>query len=560
MVKADINFSGKNIEQDPIKWQNLESQNIVHRLINRELQHGRNGTCFITARKFYLHIVPNCSILNVDKPPCYLRKFSPDGKHFIAISYDQTSLEIYDFNGSNVAGHLTENINGELIPGTEDNEDKSSRVRSQVFSLFLHKRHVVRVTGGEEVLNRECSLFTDDSRFVIVGSCHQLPDETGSRFYDVYRNNECITPNNRLVPEDYTLFIIELKTGVVCDQRCFRLDKIYLSHNQGVCLYGNILTVLSVQQQMIHVFQISPQGTFVDIRTIGRFCYDDDEAFYRQTCHLLPRISNSRPYNDTSINSLKHRLLVYLYKAAYNGHLDQGVRSFYWAMDDILNLRMGKLQLLDEEHILIKYAIEEVVTFRNGDPFNMPSLFVVYNMNSTEILGVYEHTSPELLELMENFHDHFRNSWLHLQPQFPSSPSSSVHARRIQQIFKWTLIVAKNGGQREAISRMLTQLPVSAQSYSCSPYLDLALFSYDDKWVSQLERPKTCSDHPIRFFTRDSGMLRFKISTGAAERQLPPISRRLVAFIFHPFEPFVISVQRTATDYKVNFHVRKCSV
>lgn len=71
----------------------------------------------------------------------------------------------------------------------------------------------MRVTGGEEVLNRECSLFTDDSRFVIVGSCHQLPDESGSRFYDVYRNNECITPNNRLLPEDYTLFIIDLKNG-----------------------------------------------------------------------------------------------------------------------------------------------------------------------------------------------------------------------------------------------------------------------------------------------------------------------------------------------------------
>lgn len=94
---------------------------------------------------------------------------------------------------------------------------------------------------------------------------------------------------------------------------------------------------------------------------------------------------NFDTYVSQSINSLKHRLLVYLYKAACNGHLDQGVRSFYWAMDDILNLRMGKLQLLDEEHLLIKYAIEEVVTFRNGDPFNMPSLFVVYNMNTTEV-------------------------------------------------------------------------------------------------------------------------------------------------------------------------------
>ncbi len=31
-----------------------------------------------------------------------------------------------------------------------------------------------------------------------------------------------------------------------------------------------------------------------------------------------------------------------------------------------------------------------------------------------------------------------------------------------------------------------------------SPYLDLSLFSYDDKWISVMERPKACGDHPIR--------------------------------------------------------------
>ncbi|XP_059172243.1 DET1 homolog isoform X2 [Physella acuta] len=470
-------------------------------------------------------------------------------QYFLAISYDQTCLEIYAFKGSEAAGNLIKDIEGEVIPGAESCQDESGDIRSQIFSQFLSKRHVVRVTAGEEILNRECSLFTEDSQFVIVGSCHQLPEETSARFFDVYRNNECITPNYRLIPEDYTIYVVELKSGIVCDRRRFRLDKIYLSHNQGICLYGHVLTVLSVQQQVIHVFHISAQGSLVHIRTIGRFCYDDDDIFYHQTSQ---QPVHSRPYTDKSINSLKHRLLVYLYKAAKNGHLDGGIRSFYWAMDDIINLRMGKLQLLDEDHLLIKYAIEEVVTYRNGDPYNMPSLFVVYNMRTTEILGVYEHTSPELLEIMENFQDHFRNSWPHLFPQFPSSPSSSVHARRIQHMFKWTLIVAKNGGKREAISRLLTQLPISAQSYSCSPYLDYSLFSYDDKWISQLERPKTSGDHPIRFFTRNTGVVSFGLNTGGSD------GRRLVAFVCHPSEPFIISVQRTAADYKVNFHIRKC--
>lgn len=65
--------------------------------------------------------------------------------------------------------------------------------------------------------------------------------------------------------------------------------------------------------------------------------------------------------------------------------------------------------------------------------------------------------------------------------------------------FKDTIVNAKYGGHTEAVRRLLGQLPISAQSYSSSPYLDLSLFSYDDKWVSVMERPKTCGDHPIRY-------------------------------------------------------------
>lgn len=134
-------------------------------------------------------------------------------RFFIAISYDQTALEIYDFKGSAAANDLIHDIKGEVTPCPEHTSELSAHVRGKVFSCFLAKRHVVHVVSGDEVLNRECSLFTDNSRFVIVGSSHQLHDDQFTRFYDVYRNNECITPNYRLMPEDYTLSIVELKTG-----------------------------------------------------------------------------------------------------------------------------------------------------------------------------------------------------------------------------------------------------------------------------------------------------------------------------------------------------------
>lgn len=63
-----------------------------------------------------------------------------------------------------------------------------------------------------------------------------------------------------------------------------------------------------------------------------------------------------------------------------------------------------------------------------------------------------------------------------------------------------------------------------------------------------------CGEYPIRFFGRDSGLLKFRIYPGLQDRR-PQSSRRLVAFTFHPFEPFAISVQRIDNDYVVNFHI-----
>lgn len=62
--------------------------------------------------------------------------------------------------------------------------------------------------------------------------------------------------------EDYTLYLVDLQAGRLCDTRQFKVDKIFLSHNQGLYLYKDILAVLSVQHQTIHIYQIL-DGMFV---------------------------------------------------------------------------------------------------------------------------------------------------------------------------------------------------------------------------------------------------------------------------------------------------------
>lgn len=43
------------------------------------------------------------------------------------------------------------------------------------------------------------------------------------------------------------------------------------------------------------------------------------------------------------------------------------------------------MQLLDENHLLLKYTSEDVVVLKTTDTNSQPSLFVVYNIVSTEV-------------------------------------------------------------------------------------------------------------------------------------------------------------------------------
>ena len=444
-------------DTEAIKPRKIPPQNLVYRIRHRETHACRSGTHFHVARKFHTNLFPNFTVVSVEKPPCFLRKFSPDGRHFIAFSADQTSLEIYEFQGPAAAEEILQGVNGEFTAVGNDNQ--SVFIRGKLFEKFFRQKYVTSVASNGEHLNRECSLFTDDGKYVIVGSAVYIPDEPAPHFFEIYRNNEAVTPNSRSPLEDYTLHLVEIESGRLSDSRHFKCDKIFLSHNQGLYLYRDTLAVLSVQQQTIHIFQVTPDGSFIDVRTIGRFCYEDDQLVLamasQYTISGRQKGSNSgptpdHPYSDRSINSLKHRLLVHLFdKATYycdEENTLKPLRKFYQYFDQFCKLRMWKMQLLDENHLLIKYASEEVVTLRTSDPNSQPSFFVVYNMVSTEVIAVFENTSEQLLELFENFCDMFRNATLHCEAQFTCSASSNLYARQIQQRFKQTIINAKFGG------------------------------------------------------------------------------------------------------------------
>lgn len=67
--------------------------------------------------------------------------------------------------------------------------------------------------SSEKQLNRECSLFCNDGKHVIVGAAILISDDLRPHFYELYTNNEFISTTANCPLEDYTLYIIDLIEG-----------------------------------------------------------------------------------------------------------------------------------------------------------------------------------------------------------------------------------------------------------------------------------------------------------------------------------------------------------
>jgi de-etiolated-1 len=127
--------------------------------------------------------------------------------------------------------------------------------------------------------------------------------------------------------------------------------------------------------------------------------------------------------------------MAFLFRKAYERADESGgqdvsdisrLRQYY---EQLVNLKIWKMQLLDEDYLLLKYSSEEVVTLRAAEPNSQHCLFVIYNIPSTEVIAVFENTTEELVDFFENFADSFRNNNMTVEGRFASSPSNNMYAR-----------------------------------------------------------------------------------------------------------------------------------
>ncbi|KAF9272919.1 acid phosphatase det1 [Mortierella alpina] len=222
---------------------------------------------------------------------------------------------------------------------------------------------------------------------------------------------------------------------------------------------------------------------------------------------------HDEPHSQT-ISGIKQRLMAYLFRKAFNA--DDGgaaLRHFHLTFQQFANLIMWRMQFLDESTLLIKFGKLDCVLGK--DNTYQTAFFVFYDIHSTEILAVYDNASEEFLRLYEAWADQFSATAYSTagkdKRHYSSTCSNNIYAKDHLKKTQYGMRHARNGGSAQAVKRSLCVLPYSPQSLSDSPYLDLALFSYDEKVISASDRQRQCQDFPIKFYLRGSGELRFKI-------------------------------------------------
>uniref|UniRef100_A0A915HPV1 Uncharacterized protein n=1 Tax=Romanomermis culicivorax TaxID=13658 RepID=A0A915HPV1_ROMCU len=470
-------------------------------------------------------------------------------------------------------------------------------------------------TGGGAVqetanLFREFSIFTADNRYLILAGSQPTPDES-LRASDVFRNNETTRVPLSINLEDFELFCIDIEKGICTDTKKFKMDKINMRHNEGVSLHNRILAVLSIFHQTIHLYHLTDDGHFVELQRIGQFLNEHDALNWRRYCldhekNYGSSTTKDHTYSslfDTFNSPLKQQLLSSLYKLTYQNGADEpwtaekrvnACRKFYKRFSVFERMKIYRMRLIDEENIFIRFVDEELLT-RHIQEDDDVSFFVFYNIPKNEILAVYENNDPVCLSIFEKFVDCFRygmppgEKFLKLNDEEPSSPepndirlkfnlpslssrnsesmflyydrfsstiSYSLYANKQYNEFKRSLEEKLCGRIGDLCKCILNQLPHFEQSFSSSPYFDPELFICDPRRLSAYDRPKSYDDLPVRVRDPKTGALRFQLKCMSYRSSSSPRepNKNLAIYIFHPYEPFAISMQRTGRTYCMNFH------
>ncbi|KAK9267101.1 hypothetical protein L1049_009519 [Liquidambar formosana] len=531
------------------------SNNIVARIFERQIRTPAPSTSVHRARQFYENLVPSYTLYDVECPDHSFRKFTDDGQYLISFSRNHQDLIVYRPTWLSFSCK------------EEDCDTHDLPLKAKKFESFFTQLYCVSLASCNEFICKDFFLYKESNQFGLFAT-------STAQIHDAPAIGGAIQGVPSI--EKITFHLLRLEDGVILDEKVFHNDFVNLAHSMGVFLYDDLLAIVSLRYQIIHILQIRDSGNLVDLRAIGAFCREDDELFLNSNaqCMAIPDKSKHQfPVNhlqnglhrnlanldNSFLSGIKQRLLSFIFQEIWNEETDPTRRvrclkkKFYYHFQEYVDLIIWKVQFLDRHNLLIKFGSVEGGVSRNAD--HCSAFFAVYNMETTEIIAFYQNSSDELYLLFEQFCDHFHTSRNSLYMNFISSHSNNIHA--LEQL---KCIKSKASVTSQFVKKMLAVLPLNCQSQSPSPYFDQSLFRFDEKLISATDRHRPSTDHPIKFILRRQPYsLKFKIKPGPEGGSTDGRTKKISSFLFHPILPLAISVQQTLflQASVVNIHFRR---
>ena len=634
----------------------MSGNTIIGFLHRRELgmhhrQHRRLcGNQARNSRRLYEFIVPDTSYEDVeDCPQCHLRRFTDDGKlllgftgglggSFVAFRFRSHAFPSPRLEANPPAvGHVHASVastpaNGDTavantsVAGAVAAAPARSHVRElQPRAPASHARARVsfndvfetafetNVCRQPEVLCKDFCISVLDGSMVLLASYALISGDTvtGTAASNALNGNGAGGTGGDSADDSIDVpcvpglpgysrlrfHVLRLSDGRVVDSYTLFNSFVNLTHNGGVHVMNNLVLVLNLRMQKVHILHLENDGRLVEGVCVGPHCFDDDELVLRshRDNEARFRAMRRRPHaaddhvvaagftddgdmddagdsprhrglggiggivnQDAStsaskdrremLSGLKQRLMAYILRDAQardrmNDRKD-AVRTFYSKFELLSKLYFTRAQFLSRHYLLLRMSGIEGIASRSSDAAQQNAYFVVYNFVEAKVEGFYRNTDEALLRVVEE------------NIASLSLPAGAAPWVQLATVFDG---LRKRSSPHEAtpsvntVKRALYSLPPAPMSYCCSPYLDPTLFQYDEKMVSTADRPRPCAEHPVRFLLKSRpGVLSFKIAPPFSSCGGDGRGKKLVAYIFHPFFPFVVSILHGTSSVGAN--------
>ncbi|KAL6585659.1 acid phosphatase det1 [Orobanche minor] len=406
----------------------FRSNNVTARIFERQIRSPAPGTSVHRARRFYENIVPSHTVFDIECPNILFRKFSNDGQYLITFSRNHQHLIVYRPTWLSFSCREQQ----DCCYGQHDLPSKANK-----FESFFTQLYSLALASTGELISKDFFLYVEENQFGLFAT-------STAQVHDASAVGGAVPGIPSI--EKITFHLVRMEDGVILDEKVFHNDYINLAHNMGVYLYDDLVAVLSLRYQRIHILQIRDSGHLVDVRLIGEYCREDDELFLSSSaqCTSIPdrnstnSVANGLHQDQHSqevsfLGGLKQRLLSFIFQGFWSEEDDPVLRlqclkkKFYYHFQDYADLVLWKVQFLDRHHLLIKFGSVDVGGARNTD--NHPAFFAVYNMESTEIISFHQSSADELYKMFEVFYDHFHSSSKNsFYMNFLSTHSNNIHA------------------------------------------------------------------------------------------------------------------------------------